>query len=125
MGEKFPEKDCKDSSTVKSQKRKSKVVYKEPTRKSPRMGPAVNYREQLPLLENKKSRRKAKVSENLLLSETDHKICDACGQVFYTVSKLKDHMKNNHIRVLFNCPICEQPMYSKPNLKKHYMQRHK
>ena len=68
MGEKFPEKDCKDSSTVKSQKRKSKVVYKEPTRKSPRMGPAVNYREQLPLLENKKSRRKVKVSESLLLA---------------------------------------------------------
>ena len=125
MGEKFPEGGCKDSTTVKSQRPKSKVVLNEPTRKSPRMAPTVNYKEKLPLVENKKSRLNVTVSESRLLSEANHKTCDVCGQVFSTVSKLKDHMKNSHIRVLFNCPICEQPMYSKPNLRKHYMQSHK
>ena len=125
IGEKFPEKVGKDSTTVKSEKTKIKVTSNEPTRKSPRMVPAVNYKEQLPVFENKIPRPKADISDGWLISESNHRKCGMCDKVLATVFELKSHIEKKHTRVLFNCPICEQPMYSKANLKKHYVESHK
>ena len=51
--------------------------------------------------------------------------CKVCDLEYTDIAELKCHIKSVHKRMLFNCPICEYPMFSKSNLKNHYKLNHR
>ena len=127
MGEKFPD---KSEPSVQPRKRTSKVSN-QPTRKSSRNMPIVTYNELSPVASKKRSvdrKIKEKNSESCEVSVSEKiqstQQCGICKVSFQTSSMLQSHMRITHVRVLYNCPLCEKPMYSQSKLRKHYKQNH-
>ena len=89
----------------------------------------VEYRE--PTLNSTKQQKKAskfkspEETSSEYKSEECLKYCGICKASFKTVDILRNHINKSHVRRLFNCPICELPMFSKDNLKNHFKLNHK
>merc|ERR1712096_480491 len=137
MGEKFPENETSMKKKIRSRtnKKPTETSTTETKRKSLRNRTVVNYKE---LSVNYKKRT---VKENDITEQIDNvklelqinkpkmegnlvMICDVCKKQFNTIAELKNHIKNYHKRIFFNCPTCELPMYSKDSLEKHYKFKH-
>ena len=127
MGEEFPEK----TGTSKEQKRANlKVQKNQATRKSPRVIPAATYKEvslepsKMKSINQAKKYESDEFSSNESSKQSNQNKCNLCSDSFKTATMLESHLTVAHVRVLYNCPICELPMFSKSNLSSHYKQNH-
>ena len=130
-GEVFPDGEKSLKRKAKSKNKNIEMTCSAPTRKSSRISSSspINYKEQT--LDRKKQQQK--ISKFRSPEETSSedksekclKYCGICKASFKTVDILRNHLNKSHVRMLFNCPICELPMYSKDNLKKHFKLNHK
>ena len=133
MGEPYPEIEKPVQKSRKRKLKKETTIGRPATRKSPRLCPDVDYKDN----SLKKDGFKKIIPNSCVNSEVPNlsenkenngnkevKYCDLCHSEFETVVLLKTHMKMSHKRTLYNCPVCELTMYSKENLKRHYKHNH-
>ena len=118
MGHKFPGSENKENENLNKRKKKTKdKVARSATRKSSRICKIINYKE--PSDELKQTVKSEEMKQVKLNN------CEMCHVEFKTAEMLDTHMKLGHRRKLFNCLLCELPMYSKGKLKEHYNLEHK
>ena len=133
MGEPYPEIEKPVQKSRKRKLKKETTIGRPATRKSPRLCPDVDYKDN----SLKKDGFKKIIPNSCVNSEVPNlsenkenngnkevKYCDLCHSEFETVVLLKTHMNMSHKRTLYNCPVCELTMYSKENLKRHYKHNH-
>ena len=146
MGEKFPDlENVKKKKKPRPRKKSQKVSLV--TRKFLRnINKVVNYRE-LPLVlltgsGGGKKPVKMKVNHTKDISKhipdeinsdevkpaikvNSLKSCTKCNDDFQDLAELKNHINKYHKRKMFNCPVCELPMFSKEKYKMHFSNNHR
>ena len=128
MGHKFPGSGNREDENFKNRKKKTKdKVARSTTRKSSRICKKINYKE--PSDEVKQTAQSEEIKQAKISEETKPvklNNCEMCHVEFKTAEMLDTRMKlgHSHRRKLFNCLLCELPMYSKGKLKEHYNLEH-
>ena len=141
-GEDYPE-EYPNKVKRKPRKKVPQVIASVNLRKSLRKVKIVNYKEHVGyLISTSSSRGKRLKPQNtggnttetnvktektqieVFCEEQSDKVCELCKEDLKTSSKLRIHFQKYHKRILFNCPVCQLPMFSKANLKKHYKMNH-
>ena len=139
-GEDYPE-DYPKKVKRKPKKKVPQVIASVNLRKSLRNVKIVNYKEHVgSLITTSRGKRlkpqntggnstetnvqTEKTKIEVSCEEQSDIICELCKENLKTSSKLRIHFQKYHKRTLFNCLVCELPMFSKANLKKHYKINH-
>ena len=139
-GEDYPEENETRKKKVNRKPRKKvpQVIASVNLRKSLRNVKIVNYKEHAGyLVSTSRGKRlephntgghtfdtNVQSEKKQICEEQSDKVCELCKEDLQTSSKLRIHYKKCHKRIVFNCPVCELPMFSKANLKKHYKMNH-
>ena len=122
MGRDYPE-ECDYRVKPDKKKQKMKKSPKKETnfilRKSLRNLKTVDYKETSNFFDNRASSTSEQKATN---SKTKKSVPKGTNEAPKVTQRLV--VCNPVKRILFNCPMCELPMFSKENLKKHYKSSH-
>ena len=120
MGRDYPEEGDNRVKSGKKKQQKKKSPRKQTDiilRKSLRNLKTIDYKETSNYFDNKASSTSEQKTLKSKKTKSEHRGTNEDGTEEHPIPQ-------SHKRVLFNCPMCELPMFSKENLKKHYVTSH-
>jgi DNA-directed RNA polymerase subunit M/transcription elongation factor TFIIS len=77
----------------------------------------------LDLVDGQKENKTEEDTETYVSKEFDQK-CEHCGQDFSSITRLREHLLNNHKEELYTCEVCGEVFIEKSSVENHEEREH-